>query len=203
MSNFEFFFSLFGLLLGLSLAEVLGGFAKALKRHGRRKLGLLTPMLSVFVLYDITTFWITAWRLRDGVPIHIATLIVGLLITGLYYFAAVLVWPGDDPLPSLNQAQGSSGEAISDWDNLDGWMMMHKRQVLLSVFACNAMSFAATFALAPESYKLEPSEVVPLSLYFVGVLAGAFTRARKTTIGVMTLLLGLYLLDLFVNISGG
>ena len=29
MSTFEFVFSLFGLLLGLSLAEVLGGFARA------------------------------------------------------------------------------------------------------------------------------------------------------------------------------
>ena len=31
MSGFEFFFSLFGLLLGLALAEGLGGLARALK----------------------------------------------------------------------------------------------------------------------------------------------------------------------------
>jgi len=202
MTNFEFIFSLFGLLLGLSLAEVLGGFGRALKRHGRRKLGLLTPMLSVFLLYDITTFWITAWRLREAVPIHIATLIIGLLITGLYYFAAVLVWPEDAPSPPRG-AQAAAGSPASDWDDLDGWTMLHKRQVLLSVFACNAMSFAAALALAPESFRLTPPEYVALSLYFAGMLAGAFVRSRRATILVLAVLLGLYLLDLFANISGG
>jgi hypothetical protein len=202
MTNFEFIFSLFGLLLGLSLAEVLGGFARAFKRHGRRKLGLLTPMLSVFLLYDITTFWIMAWRLRDAVPIHIATLVVGLLITGLYYFAAVLVWPEDAPPPS-SEAQVSAGGPASDWDQLDGWMMTHKRQVLLSVFACNAMSFAAALALVPQSFQLQPLEYIPLGLYFAGMLAGAFVRGRKATTAVLAVLLALYLLDLFANISGG
>jgi hypothetical protein len=202
MTNFEFVFSLFGLLLGLSLAEVLGGFARAFKRHGRRRLGVLTPMLSVFLLYDITTFWIMAWRLRDAVPIHIATLIVGLLITGLYYFAAVLVWPEDAP-SAPRDAQVSAGGSAPDWDDLDGWTMLHKRQVLLSVFGCNAMSLAAALALAPESFRLTPPEYVALALYFAAMVVGAFVRSRKATILVLAVLLGLYLLDLFANISGG
>jgi hypothetical protein len=35
MSDFEFIFSLFGLLLGLSLAEVLGGLARAIEARLR------------------------------------------------------------------------------------------------------------------------------------------------------------------------
>lgn len=188
MSAFELTFSLFGLLLGLSLAEVLGGFAKAVKRRGRHRLGLLTPMLSVFLLYDIATFWITAYRMRDALPLHIGSLVGGVVVTGLYYFAAVLVWPED----------GEPG-----WDDLDGWMLAHKRQILLSVFAANAVSFGAARLLAPESFHFDPIQSVLASLYFLSLIAGAFAPRRRTTLAALSLLLGLYALDLFVNVTGG
>ncbi len=35
MNDFEFIFALFGLLLGLSIAEVLGGLARAIEARGR------------------------------------------------------------------------------------------------------------------------------------------------------------------------
>jgi hypothetical protein len=189
VSSFEFVFSLFGLLLGFSLAEVLGGFARGLKRRGSHRLGLLTPMLSIFLLYDISTFWITAYRIRDSIPVHIGSLIGGLVVTGLYYFATVLVWP--------EEGDGAA------WDDLDGWMLAHKRQVLLSVFACNVMSVTAAISLAPQTFNLDAVQWALLSIYFAGVLAGALARGRKATIAALGLLLALYALDLFVNVTGG
>lgn len=195
MNGFEFVFSLFGLLLGLSLAEILGGFAKAVKRHGRQKLGVLTPMLSVFLLYDITTFWIAAWRLREGLPIVMPTLFTGLIVTGLYYFAAVLVWP-EDPSPG-------SGEEASDWNDLDGWMLEHKSQVMLSVIASNLLSATAVAYMAPESFAWGPVELTVLTLYFGFMLATAFAKGRRATAATLGVLIALYGLDLFLNVSGG
>lgn len=194
MSAFEFVFSLFGLLLGLSLAEVLGGFARAVKRHGRHRIGLLTPMLSIFLLYDIATFWITAWRLRDGIPIVMPTLVAGLIVTGLYYFAAVLVWPEDDA--------GSRGGGASPWDDLDKWMLDHKKQVLLSVLACNALAVAAVSSVVPGTFRWGPLEIILLSLYFGFLLLTAFVPGRRATAATLGVLLALYGLDLVVNVSG-
>lgn len=188
MSAFELTFSLFGLLLGLSLAEVLGGFAKAVKRRGRHGIGLLTPMLSIFLLYDVSTFWITAYRLRDALPLHIASLVAGLVVTGLYYFAAVLVWPED----------GDAG-----WDDLDQWGLAHKQQVLFSVFAANAVSFGGAQWLAPHTFHFGVAQYGLLGTYFAALLAGAFVRGRRPTIVAVSLLLGLYALDLIVNVTGG
>lgn len=195
MSAFEFVFSLFGLLLGLSLAEVLGGFARAVKRHGRHKIGLLTPMLSIFLLYDIATFWITAWRLREGIPIVMPSLVVGLIVTGLYYFAAVLVWPEQD-------AAGPGGRG-SPWDDLDNWMLDHKRQVMLSVLACNALAVAAVSSVVPGTFRWGPLELVLLALYFGFLLLTAFVPGRRATAATLAVLLALYALDLVVNVSGG
>lgn len=61
MSNFDFVFTLFGLLLGLSLAEVLGGFGRALQKRRKVRIGWLTPLLGLVVLLDVSSFWLVAW----------------------------------------------------------------------------------------------------------------------------------------------
>ena len=95
MSQFEFVFSLFGLLLGLSLAEVLSGFGKAVKARRRLRIGWLTPLLGAVVMLDLTSFWTTAWAARDFLPVNYLTLMLLLAFTGLYYLAATLVFPED------------------------------------------------------------------------------------------------------------
>ena len=84
MSPFELVFALFGLLLGLAIAEVLGGFARVLKlkRLGGAaadvRIGWLTPLLGLLVILDQTSFWLTAYNLREVIPANYATLIVVL-----------------------------------------------------------------------------------------------------------------------------
>lgn len=187
MTNFEFAFSLFGVLLGLSLAEVFGGFARTLKRAGRQRLGLLTPLLCAFLAYDIATFWVTAWRMHEVLPLHIAPLVAGLAITGLYYFAAALVWPED-------------GDAA--WDDLDAWMLSHKRQVMLSVFACNVMAVCGAAWLAPATFHYDALQAVLAAAYFGGLLLAAFATRRGLVLAALWLLVGLYALDLVVNVTG-
>ena len=65
MHEFEFYFSFYGLLLGLSAATLVVRFADALGEHGKRRIGLLAPLLGIFVLLDVSSFWIWAWRARD------------------------------------------------------------------------------------------------------------------------------------------
>jgi hypothetical protein len=95
MSSFEFVFSLFGLVLGLALAEVLGGFGSAIQSRRRHRVGWLTPLLGLFVALDLASFWILAWSIRDDIPADYFSMMAGLLITSLYYLVARLVFPGD------------------------------------------------------------------------------------------------------------
>src|SRR5688500_14878840 len=98
MTSFEFVFSLFGLMLGLSLAEILGGLTRTVQSRAaatakkRRRIGWLTPLLGLFVMLDLTSFWTVAWTLRDSIPAHYSSLVIGLAITGIYYLAASLVF---------------------------------------------------------------------------------------------------------------
>jgi hypothetical protein len=95
MTAFEFAFSLFGLLLGLCVAEVLGGLGRALEHREDVSIGWLTPMLGAFVLLDLTTYWSALWLDRENVPITPLTLILGTAFAAAYYLAAYLIFPDD------------------------------------------------------------------------------------------------------------
>jgi hypothetical protein len=97
MSDFEFIFALFGLLLGLSLAEVLGGLARAievrLRPESTARIGWLTPLLGAFVMLDLLSFWQAAWTVRDIVGVSGKALMAVTVFASAYYFAAHLVFP--------------------------------------------------------------------------------------------------------------
>ena len=61
MDPFEFFFSFYGLLLGFSVAELVGGFAGLVQNRRKVRFGHLTLLLAVFVAIDIDRgFWTVA-----------------------------------------------------------------------------------------------------------------------------------------------
>ena len=50
MSGFDLVFALFGLVLGLAITEVLGGFSRVMKMRGTVHVGWLVPLLGLLVL---------------------------------------------------------------------------------------------------------------------------------------------------------
>jgi uncharacterized membrane protein len=97
MDDFEFLFALYGLMLGLSIAEVLSGLARSLedRLHSRPtlRIGWLSPLLAVFVLLDLLSFWGAAWTVQPLVRVSGESLMLVTLFAGAYYLAARLVFP--------------------------------------------------------------------------------------------------------------
>ncbi len=103
MSDFEYFFSFFGLLLGLTVTEVASKFADAIESRKTRPLGLLTPLLACFVLLDITSFWLWIWSARDVIAIQWSTVFVALVIAITYYLCAALTFPRSSVVRTLDE----------------------------------------------------------------------------------------------------
>ena len=89
MGAFEFFFSFYGLLLGFSAAELVGGFTRLLHQRKDIRFGLLTPLLAIFVAIDIATFWNQAWVILRFAPYSFALLILGLFVAGIFYVVSL------------------------------------------------------------------------------------------------------------------
>ena len=110
MSAFEFFFSFYGLLLGLSVAELVGGFARVLHEKQRIRFGWLTPMLGIFVLL----LWIPL-RQRPGLGTLSNIVVIGWVMN---VEIALLAYIGVPPAaeiatqPLLAGALAIAGTAI-------------------------------------------------------------------------------------------
>lgn len=134
MSPFELVFAVYGLLLGLAIAEVLGGFSRALKlKRGTRpvRVGWLTPLLGILVVLDLTSFWLLAWESRDQITANYLTLVGVLTIVGIYYLAATLIFP-DEP---------------EQWPDFDDWYDKQSRMVIGGLLAANITSWIGIIAI--------------------------------------------------------
>lgn len=103
MSQFEFFMTFYGLLLGLAVAELFGGFARILQERTPPRLGLILPMLGMIALIELIATFIDAWSSLQSVAITLQQLIVPTAIALAYFsLAAILVprhfedWPDLD-----------------------------------------------------------------------------------------------------------
>ena len=175
MSGFEFVFSLFGLILGLALAEGLGGLARALKASHRVRIGWPTALLGLFVSCDVVTFWMYGWAVRDLIPISWPVLFGGFLVTALYYVAASLVFP-DDP---------------EEWSDLNAHFDKHRRKVIGALLLCNIALFATVAWLDGFPALNLRSLVIAWSFFPVSLLAIA-AKDRRVTLGCLLWLIALY-----------
>jgi len=172
MTGFEFVFSLFALLLGLSLAEVLGGLARVLKQRKEVQLGWLTPLLGLLVMLDLTSSWAQAYALKEAISANFLTLVIGLFVTGLYYLAASLVFPDD----------------ASKWPDLDDYYFRHKKQVLGGILASRVLARIAQFGLGAAGWDYFPA----FAAFVVLALAAMFARGKAANIAVLVVFLSLY-----------
>jgi len=194
MSNFEFFFSLFGLLFGFVLVEVLSGLVRTIKakrlapgseERGIR-LGWLTPLLGLFILLDISSYWENLWEIRNSVAVGFGTIFGSLFITGVYYFASSLVFPDN----------------TEAWPDLDKWFWLHRRQVLACILGVNLIWIPIWKFLAPSGVTL--IEALLQLPYFAFVLIAMLSR-NSWVVGIAltilsTVYIGLGIADLVSHV---
>jgi hypothetical protein len=176
MTPFEFVFSLFGLLLGLSLAEILGGIVRSLKARRRIRVGWLTPLLGLFVMLDLISFWMGAWAARDVIPVSFGALLAGLATTGLYYVCSALVFPDE----------------VDKWPDFDAYYFEHRRQVFGGIWGCNLLVFILSFwmrHIVPSALAIAV-DLAPTLL----VAAAMFGRSRVVSAIALVALNGFVLL---------
>ena len=175
MSAFEFVFSLFGLLLGLSLVEVLAGLVRTVKARKAVRLGWLTPLLGIFVMLHLTSFWGTAWRLRDHIPATNAALFTGVILAGLYYFAASMVFP----------------ERPEEWSDLDEHYFQNKRQVFLGILSCEAIISFISEVLVPTAGTRD--FLLGFLFMLVCFAIPVLVKGKRLNLIVLGLLISLYI----------
>lgn len=123
MGDFEFLVGFYGLLLGLIVAEVASKLADAIDEHRKRPIGLLTPLLTIVVLGDITSFWMWVWSERADIIMGWQTVYLSTALGIVYFLSAALVYP----------------RTTGRWKSLDEHYWVRKRWVIGGLLLVNAI----------------------------------------------------------------
>lgn len=164
MSPFEFFFGFFGLIMGLAAATLASGLADVLKSRKTVRVGVLTPLLALLLLLDISTFWATGWVELQDIEISYSTIFAGLALSLTYFLGASLVFPRDP----------------SEWPSLDEYYKAHKRLPLAAMLIANAGGLVWAITSAGEGYA--PTTILRLSLFYGGLFLLMTVRNGRANI---------------------
>ena len=200
MSGFEMVFALFGLLLGLAIAEVLAGFAQAWKARLRAetkgiapvRVGWLVPLLGLLVITDQTAFWLHAYALREAIPLNFLSLLLVLAIIGGYYLLATFVFP-DEP---------------DSWPDFDDYYLRINRIVIGGIVAINAALIAFAAVLEARGLRIEEAERpaaiadAALLLAVPALIALFFVTSKRANLALLALLNGLVLVEAVAGAMG-
>lgn len=173
MSDFEFLFAFFSLLVGLIVAELATKFADAIEAARDRPIGLLTPLLTLFVLLDITSFWLFAWSMQTELRISWRTVFSAMTIAIVYFLAASMIFP-------RNPAR---------WANLDEHYWDRKRLVLAGVVSVNLIVVAQSVARLLPSWSDGWFFFYQLT-YFVPAGILMLSRSRSLDLAMFAILIG-------------
>ena len=176
MTDFEFLFSVFGLLIGLTFIEIAIKFADAIDAHGRRPIGVLTPLLALFVMIDVTGYWLFAWSIRELLHVRWRTVFVGLSVAIIYYLSASMIFPR------------SEGE----WKSLDEHYWARKGRVIGGILLVETATMAWQWSRAVPALNDYWFWIYQLP-YFIPLLALLFTRSRRVDIVLFVILIGMML----------
>ena len=187
MDAFSFVFSLFGLLLGLALAEVLGGFGNVLSGAAQDpRVGWQAPLLGLLVALDLTSFWMVAWTLRAlnfrraSWRCSLACCFADLLLV------ARLAFP----------------KRLDEWPDLDVYYQRHKLLVLGGVTLCNVVAVSIQQLLGTHPF-LMPIDWLTVAIFYPSLVAAMLVRNKRVSVALLAFLCLQYVvLPVLAQVSG-
>ena len=170
MNAFEFLFSFYGLLLGLTLVEVVSGFSRALDARDERPMGLILPLLTGVMIMDIATQWGSAWRDFREVEFSFRYLVAALFMSLAYYFSATQLFPLD---------RSTAG-------SLDEHFFKHRLAILGGVLFANVL---VTYDAMSKEYATNGADALfwtrmAANLYWFATIITALVAKSRTVVAI-------------------
>lgn len=174
MSAFEFLISFYGILLGLSIAELASGFSRTWDKRASQKIGWLTPLLGMIMLADLISFWTNTWLLKDVIEVDYFTALGAAIVTLLYYFAATQIFPRE-------------GAMLGPDDHA----MAHRKVVVVAMIASNLLLMIALKIILSLSALRLATVVLTYVPLLVTLLCVGWLRDRRSVLLAMSVCLPL------------
>lgn len=194
MNPFDYFFGFYSIVLGLSVVELLVGVARTIETRKVSTTSRLTLLLALFLLLDLSSYWLQAWQLYQNAPLTMAVITHGLIAAGSYFVAAYLIFP--------RAAKLKRGEGPDD----HFWAT--RRWVFGAVLLTNVLN-VGTIALLVGGLGFigSPLYIAFIATFYVACAIGALVTRGRVVIGALVWLVVFSLLAILMDagsvIAGG
>ena len=178
MSDFEYLFSFYGLLLGLAVANVATGFADMWRDRQAVAIGMCVPLLAFIVLFGSMNVWLVYWNARQAVTFDVWRILSAAGVALPYVFVSRAMFP------SADQKRG-----------LEEHYMEHRRVILFALAVAPMVSAASNLLLNNGSYDLWGGAWIAARI-LLPLLLTAFDNLRVQRLGLAAVM-GLLVVGLF------
>jgi hypothetical protein len=183
VDRFSFFFAFYGLILGLAVTELLGGFAGMIRARAIRKLEPQTALLALLTFVIICAGWLDAWATMKTVTLNFAGLWAPILIGTAYYLVAAVIFPRDP----------------AKYEELATYYSERKRFILSLLIIAELLVSVTYRSALVEQFTHRPAVFwlwsAPYKLAILGSFAGVwFARSRRANIAFLTTSLLLFMI---------
>jgi hypothetical protein len=182
MDKFSFFFAFYGLLLGLAVAELLGGFARTVRAKAVRKIDAQTALAGLLTFLLICATWVDAFDRFKDVSLDFGGLWAPILTGTAYFLAATVIFPTDD----------------DQYGRMPEYFMERKRFVVAMLLAAETFvnvtffdAYVAAFHQRPVAFWLF---LVPYNFAINGAfIALLVVKSRRANVVLLATLILLFL----------
>jgi hypothetical protein len=174
VDTFAFFFSFYGLILGLAVAELLGGFAGMVRSHALKKLEAQTALLALLTFVLICATWVDAFTMSRSITLDFSNLWSPILLATFYYLAAAVVFPRDP----------------GQYSHLHAYFAARRKFVIGMLIAAEMVDHVANYSWMLDQHAHQPGHfwgwIVPYNIVIDGCFIALFlVRGRRATIALL------------------
>jgi hypothetical protein len=188
VDRFSFFFAFYGLLLGLAVTELLGGFARMVRTKALRQLEWQTALLALLTFIVICATWIDAWNTLTAISLDFEALFAPILLATFYFLAAAVVFPSDP----------------KEFGQLAAYYADRKRFVVAMLLAAELLVTFTFRTIMVEMIHNKPAVFwlwfMPYNLAIKGsYVALLFVRSRRANVVLLAVLILLFMIPYWEN----
>lgn len=183
IDKFSFFFAFYGLILGLAVTELLGGFAGMVRAKALKQLELQTALLAILIFVLIVATWVDAFNMMQGTSLNLEDLWSPILLATLYFVAAAVVFPRE----------------AEQFDHLRTYFAGRKKFIIGLLFAAEVADNIASLDFMTTTYREEPTwfwaYLLPYNIAILGCFAALLlVQSRRANIGLLAALIALFVI---------
>jgi len=174
VDRFSFFFAFYGLILGLAVAELLGGFAGIVRAHALKKLEAQTALVALLTFVLICATWVDTFTMDRAITLNFGDLWAPILVATFYYLAASVIFPRDP----------------RQFSHLGAYFAARRKFIIGMLFAAELVDLYVNRAYLTARYYHDPGAFwgwnVPYNIVIKGVFLALFVvRGRRATIALL------------------